>query len=215
MKGKKNVPYLVSNDKIMKTFIFVLLTFMIASTNAQVLNSKYDTKNHPKAKGVWATVRYPTGWQVKEGERPNIVQKFSGDYNGLFVMLAIQILDAGAPVEKECKGMGTAEFAEAFSDKENNQFVVNVKKSKHEEKPAFLYEMQSKIERAGLSMQATHKVMTVCYKNTLISAWCSPSKIDYKTKSMTSTQLELDSVSPLCFQFFNSLVLMDTYSTGR
>ena len=69
--------------------------------------------------------------------------------------------------------MGTAEFAEAFSDKASNQIVVNVKKSKHEEKPAFVYEMQSNIERAGLSIQATHKVMTVCYKNTLISAWCN------------------------------------------
>jgi hypothetical protein len=66
---------------------FMLATFSISSA-AQVLNSKFDTKNHPKAKGVWATVRYPTEWQPKKGERPNIVQKYSGDYKGLFVMLA-------------------------------------------------------------------------------------------------------------------------------
>jgi hypothetical protein len=183
--------------------------------DAQVLNSKFDTKNHPKAKGVWATVRYPTGWQKEEGERPNIVQKFSGDYNDMFVVLSLQIVNAGAPVEKECSDMRVAEFAEAFSDKPSNQFAVNVKKSKHEEKPVFLYEMQSKLERAGLSIQATHKVMTVCYKNTLISAWCSPSKIDYVTKSMTSSQRELNAASPLCLQYFNSLVLIDAYNTGR
>jgi len=195
----------------MKFILLVVLALASVASNGQVLNSKFDTKNHPKAKGVWATVRYPTGWQAKEGERPNIVQKFSGDYNDMFVVLSLQILNAGAPVEKECSDMGTSEFAEAFSDKPSNQFVVNVKKSKHEEKPAFIYEMQSKLERAGIAMQATHKVMTVCYKDTLISAWCSPSKIDYTTKSMTSTQRELNSASPLCFQYFNSLVLMDKY----
>jgi hypothetical protein len=194
-----------------KILAAVVLLALHACAGAQVFNSKFDTKNHPKAKGVWATVRYPTGWQSKEGERPNILQKFSGDYNDMFVVLSLQIVNAGAPVEKECSVMGTAEFAEAFSDKASNQIVVNVKKSKHEEKPAFVYEMQSNIERAGLSIQATHKVMTVCYKNTLISAWCSPSKIDYATKSMTSTQRELNSASSLCFQFFNSLVLMDKY----
>lgn len=195
----------------MNKFLLVLLGSWIMSANAQILNSKFDTKNHPKAKGVWATVRYPTGWEVKEGERPNIVQKFSGDYNDMFVVLSLQILNAGAPVEKECTDMGTAEFADAFSDKTSNQFVVNVKKSKHEGKPAFLYEVQSKLERAGISIQASHKLMTVCYKNTLISAWCSPSKIDYATKSMSTSQRELNAASPLCLQYFNSLVLMDKY----
>jgi len=195
----------------MKLVKFLCFFLICSSIKAQVLGAKFDTKNHPKAKGVWATVRYPTGWQQKEGERPNIVQKFSGDYNDMFVVLSLQILNAGAPVEKECSDMGTAEFAEAFSDKPSSQFAVNVKKSKHEEKPAFLYEMQSKLERAGLSIQATHKVMTVCYKSTLISAWCSPSKIDYVTKSMTSTQRELNAANPLCLQYFNSLVLMDKY----
>ena len=195
----------------MKFITFLIIAICCVTSNAQVLNSKFDTKNHPKAKGVWATVRYPTGWQVKEGERPNIVQKFSGDYNDMFVVLSLQIMNAGAPVEKECSDMGTAEFAEAFSDKASNQFVVNVKKSKHEEKPAFFYEMQSKLERAGMTLQTSHKVMTVCHKNTLISAWCSPSKIDMATKSMSSSSRELSSASPLCFQYFNSLVLMDKY----
>lgn len=194
--------------KILK-FIFILL--ICSSINAQVLNSKFDTKNHPKAKGVWATIRYPTGWQVKEGERPNIVKKFSGDYNGMFVVLSLQILNAGGPVENECSAMKPAEFSDAFSDRANNQVVVNVNKSKHEEKPAFIYEMQSIVERAGMSVSTSHKVMTVCHKNTLVSAWCSPSIIDTNKQTMTSSSKELSSASPLCFQYFNSLVLMDKY----
>ena len=195
----------------MKKFSLLLLSLLCFVTYAQVLNSKFDTKSHPKAKGVWATVRYPTGWEVKEGERPNIVKKFSGDYNAMFVVLSLQILDAGAPVEKECSDMSIAEFAEAFSDKASNQIVSNVKKSRHEEKPAFLYDMKGTYERAGISVVTSHKVMTVCYKRNLISAWCSPSKIDRNNQSISSGLEQLNAANPLCFQFFNSLVLMDKY----
>ena len=110
----------------MKNFVILLLCVFSLFSNAQVLNSKFDTKNHPKAKGVWATVRYPTEWQPKEGERPNIVQKFSGDYKGLFVMLAIQIMDAGAPVEKECRETSAIEFGKDLSD-DANQKVTAIK----------------------------------------------------------------------------------------
>jgi len=195
----------------MKKFLLLLFSLLSFTTSAQVLNSKYDSKNHPKAKGVWATVRYPTGWEVKEGERPNIVQKFSGDYNDMFVVLALQIMDAGAPVEKECSDMPVAEFAEAFSDKASNQIVSNVKKSRHEEKPAFLYDMRGTFERAGMSIVTSHRVMTVCYKKTMISTWCSPSKIDKAAQLITSGSQQLIAANPLCFQFFNSLVLMDKY----
>lgn len=194
----------------MKWLICLLLVTYSISSNAQVLSAKFDTKNHPKAKGVWATVRYPAEWQPKEGERPNIVQKFSGDYKGLFVMLALQILDAGAPVEKECRNTPAAEFGKDISEGEN-QKVTTIKKGNHENKPTYFYDLESKQERAGMAMTTRHRVMSVCYKNTLVSAWCSPMKIDKEKQSFFTTQQHLTDVNPLCFQFFNSLVLMDNY----
>jgi len=195
----------------MKKTLIILLMMLCVNSYSQVLNSKYDSKNHPKAKGVWATVRYPTGWQSKEGERPNIVQKFTGDYNGMFVVLSLQILNAGGPVESECSQMTIPEFTETFSDKEANQIVTNAKKIRHEEKPGFIYETSSKLERAGSTVETAHRIMSICYKNTMISTWCSPSAIDSRTQTITSTRQQLENASPLCFQYFNSLVLMDKY----
>lgn len=195
----------------MKKLPIIILIVLCVNSYSQVLNSKYDSKNHPKAKGVWATVRYPTGWQSKEGERPNIVQKFTGDHNGIFVMLSLQILNAGGPVEAECSKMTIPEFTEAFSDKEANQIVTNAKKIRHEGKPGFIYEMSSKLERAGNTVETAHRTMTICYKNTLISTWCSPTILDLRDKTITSNKQVLEQVSPLCFQYFNSLVLMDQY----
>lgn len=194
----------------MKWICILLMAFSL-SANAQVLNGKFDTKNHPKAKGVWATVRYPAEWQPKEGERPNMVQKFSGDYKGLFVMLAIQILDAGAPVEKECKETAAGDFGNDMSQPGITK-VTAIKKGMHENKPTYFYDIESKIERAGNAPTTTRsRVMTVCHKTTFVSAWCNPMKIDKEKQSLFTTQQHLNDVNPLCVQFFNSLVLMDNY----
>lgn len=195
----------------MKRYLILLFILWFSSVNAQVLNSKFDTKNHPKAKGVWATIKFPAGWKKQEGERPNIVQKFSGNYGDMYVVLSLQILDAGGPVEKECSDMSTAEFAEIFSNKPNSVFVVNVNKTAHEGRPAFIYDMKTTVERIGLKMNLAHRVMTVCYRNTLISAWCSPSKFDNQSTAALSTDTELRAANPICLQYFNSFVLMGQY----
>lgn len=36
------------------------------------------SKDHPKAKGIKMKISYPSGWQAKEGTRPNILHKFVG-----------------------------------------------------------------------------------------------------------------------------------------
>lgn len=201
------------NILISKLLFITGLIFSI-SINAQVLNSKYDTKNHPKAKGIWLTIKYPTGWETKEGERPNIVQKFSGEYKNIYTTLILQIAKAGGPIENECSTTSAKEMEEILSDPDANQFAIETKKTKHENKPAFIYDVEIKNERAGLSYKTSHRVMTVCYKNTMISAWCSPVKIDYTNKQFGSNKNDLKEIAPLCFQFFNSLVLMDNYKSN-
>jgi len=192
-----------------KFFFILLLCLIVLTVNPQVLSSKFDTKNHPKAKGIWLTVRYPNGWEIKEGERPNIVKKFSGDYNGLFVVLALQIVDVKEPIENECKSTSARDFAEDL--KTENQIITEIRKIKHEAKPAFIYDVRNEMERAGMSISMEHRVMSICYKSTLISAWCSPSKMDYAKREIISNSITLKTAEPLCFQFFNSVVLMDRY----
>lgn len=195
----------------MRLHKLIFLLLICTSINAQVLNSKFDTKNHPKAKGVWATVRYPTEWEAKEGERPNIVKKFSGYYKGIFVMLALQIKDAGEPIEQECTGMSTSEFSSALTEGETDIKLNNMKKTRHEEKPGFIYEMSYSSERAGKTLSNYSKVMMICNKKAMIFMNCSGMKIDKQNQTFTSTRRELLEVEPMCFQFFNSLVVMDKY----
>lgn len=199
------------NHMKFKAVLFSLMLASFATAGAQSFSSKFDSRNHVKAKGVWLTVRYPAGWSAKEGERPNIVKKFVGDYQGLFVTLMLQIKDAGGPVEGECRAMSTMDFAESMRDGTTNMRVYAVKKSSHENKPAFMYDMEVKIERAGLQSTLSHRGMSICYKDTVISAWCSPALINTAKQTISSGTADLNRTAPICHQFFNSLVLMDQY----
>lgn len=200
----------------MRSILVLLMMALLPSILlGQVLDKKFDSRGHPKAKGAWVTVRYPGGWEAKEGERPNIVQKFSGNYKGYFSTLMLQILKADGPVENECKAMPTAEWAEIFTAGDSQSKASNIKKTVHEGKPAFMMDLRQVISRAGNDIEINQKYMTICYKNLMISAVCQAGKVDYKNQSFTTSKSILDEVQPLCTQFFNSLILMDSYSNAK
>lgn len=196
----------------MKTaFLPLLLLFAALSAPAQTFNQKFDSKGHPKAKGAWVTVRYPQGWEAKEGERPNIVKKFSADYKGYFTTLAVQIKRADAPIESECNSMSVQGFTEVMAEGDNSIKFSRLKKLKHEFKPAFIFDMSQPMQRAGFELNVSNRVMAVCSKDKLIMLWCGNMRIDPKTNTLSSSLQELDVMEPVCFEFFNSLVLMDNY----
>jgi len=77
------------------------------------------TKDHPKSKGVNCQIRYPASWQAKEGERPNIIQKFVSQNGRSLEMFLIMVKELPLPpgyiiskqemdeffVESELKGL--------------------------------------------------------------------------------------------------------------
>ena len=44
-------------------------------------------KDHPKAKGVNMKLKAPIGWEISEGDRPNVVKKFVKDGNSFIVLV--------------------------------------------------------------------------------------------------------------------------------
>jgi len=90
-------------------FVFLILLNLTASASASVeadiadfkanREKIYDTKGHPKAKGLRLTMPYPPSWIAKEGERPNIVQKFLKIDEGRIISSGIHIIEV-PPNEK-------------------------------------------------------------------------------------------------------------------
>ncbi len=64
---------------------------------------KFSTKGHPKSKGVVFSIKYPSSWAAKEGERPNIVQKFVSDNGKGFAMATISTKDFSIATKSDIK----------------------------------------------------------------------------------------------------------------
>lgn len=114
LRAKGNVP-----SPILET----LLTYQFKDRPAGEFTKGYTrifrTKGHPKAKGVDFQIRYPISWRPKEGERPNIIQKFTSENGRGLEMFLIMVKDIPLPpgytltqkdldeffVESELRGM--------------------------------------------------------------------------------------------------------------
>jgi hypothetical protein len=69
-----------------------------ANGNVKTFNSK----GHPKAKGLEFSIKYPDNWKIQEANRPNIVQKFLTNYDKLIIEYSVLVkkLDY-TPTQKE------------------------------------------------------------------------------------------------------------------
>ena len=63
----------------------------VKSTEFSTFNFKLgeyiSIKDHPKAKEVNLKLKVPVGWEVKEGDRPNIVKKFVNEGNTYLIII--------------------------------------------------------------------------------------------------------------------------------
>lgn len=193
----------------MKVFFLTAMILLATGSNAQSLTEKFDSKGHPKAKGVWMSVKYPAGWRAVDGDRPNIVKKFIGQYQGLNTFLMIQIKASDVDLESDCKSTSAKDWEETLTDASAGVRASNAKRINHENKPAFIVDVDNFIERAGNEAYVTNRVMGICHKKNMVMAWCGTGGFGKISASQSKKNLEL--LTPLCFQYFNSVVLMDQY----
>ena len=198
---------MTKNSKLLKVLVVLALFGSQNIALAQQFNQKFDTKNHPKAKGVWAQVSYPDGWVAKEGQRPNIVQLITGKQDGVDVQLHLQIRDVGEDIEKECANTSETEWNEAFTNKDANMAGTNSKKIKIEGKPAFITDLTAiHQQRVDLKLVMASKQMAVCHKKTMVILWCANFIAGENIQLAKSNLAKVDNI---CQLYFNSFVLMD------
>lgn len=61
----------------------------------------WSSKDHAKAKGIKMKISYPSGWQAKEGTRPNILQKFVGKSASGMDVVTLTTRSLPAPFDRE------------------------------------------------------------------------------------------------------------------
>lgn len=186
---------------------FSLLLFLFAVQNisfSQQFNQTFDTKNHPKAKGVWAQVSYPEGWTARETQGANTLQMFTGKHNEVNVQLQFLIRDFGVPIENECSNISESEWNQATSDSSLNIVSSNSKKLKVEGKPGFLSDTTRLARTTNPNTSYAAKQLFVCHKTTRILLTCGNTIAEDNLQKANANLSKIDST---CNAYFNSFKL--------
>jgi hypothetical protein len=167
--------------------------------------STFNTRGHPKAKGVELTMAYPSSWKAEEGERPNVVQKFSGprDLNRVFSIVTILIRSMPEPLsEADARELfASKDFVEALPP---NATLIEARPTVIEQLPAGILEYTLKGERVGISVFMRVWSLTFIQADAFI-------QVQFSVGSLTSDAAELAeqmaAYKPIFMLMANSIVL--------
>ncbi len=132
---------------------------------------KYTTNGSGKAKGVAFSIESPKTWKAKEGNRPNIVQKFvSENGRGLELMLVLikEIpLQPGEKItEKDVLGMLNPKDIKDFLP--NGSTYIKSGKLTLENLPGFWVQFKVSMSRVRNTISMEMIMYTIFYKNKMI-----------------------------------------------
>lgn len=176
---------------------------------------EYSSKNHPKAKGVTVLLKTPMSYKRLEGERPNIVAKWTSEGgNGLeMLMLMVLASDERAPTRKEieddikrgAKGDLRQSFGEAGT-------VLNMRAFSQEMAAGVISDMQSNLERAGIEFTMRRRQFLIFLPGRSVSLEC---QVGAKRQDAGQLEGRFNRIADLCRQVANSMVLPQQYLGGR
>lgn len=199
------------------SFLFVTALFGISLLDAAPVDefkeghkNTFSSKDHPKSKGLNLLISYPKSWIAKEGERPNIVQKFiseqgKGIASALIITKEIPENVSNEEIASLLKEPNLSELCPS------DAIFVDGKETKIEGNPAAIISYKQKIERAGNNMEFRFVAYYFLNDKMLVSFICSvagpvenPKLLDYAERLY----------EPLFFQMANSIILPDKYQTS-
>jgi hypothetical protein len=127
-------------------------------------------KDHPKAKGVNMKLKAPIGWQISEGDRPNVVKKFVKDGNTFMVL-----------VKDNMTFFSRKEIKELFKDdKFTNELILELGSTLQslqlidksvvtvDNYPALSFKVSGNMERTGLKFPVIMKCWICFYEDKVV-----------------------------------------------
>jgi hypothetical protein len=189
----------------------ILLTYQFlqnpAREQAAGFSQHYSTAGHPKAKGLTLNFKLPASWHKKEGDRPNIINKFIS-YNGNEIIL-FMVRDLGLPsnykitqdelneffVEDELKEMipGAASFISAKPIKLDGNLGGQI-----------IYSIRG--QRLDSYYDTQFVMFTTIHNNQMIMMQCAVHAVDDE-----NLDHRFRLFFPLFRQVANSMVIVDKY----
>ena len=129
---------------------------------------------HPKAKGVNMKIKHPVGWDVEEGNRPNIVKKFVYNSNSFVIMVKDNITFFSRDEVREL--FADDDYVKVFIS-EATSFLINPIVIDHrivtvDKYPAFEFTVKGSKERSGFKMKMILKNWIIFYEDKVVFLQC-------------------------------------------
>ena len=175
--------------------------------------TKYSTEGHPKAKGIYITIEYPSHWQRLEGERPNIVQKFRSDASdGLLRMCLIVVKDLPDMMKQfSSKELSEQMFTEEGLKEMVSQSGIFIKgeQTKYDAEPGAWIIFVTRMERAGATIETYYLQHMFIYSGKLVLLQCGVGGL---IGSGVKAEQEFTRYLPLFQLLGNSIVIHDKWA---
>jgi hypothetical protein len=129
---------------------------------------------HPKSKGVNLKLRPPIGWQIEEGDRPNIVQKFLFKNNNYMIMVKDNIMFFSRNEIREILSDDeyVNEFLSEASSLLTNPQLLNYRVVSVDKYPSLEFTMRGEMERLGIKMSIKQKCWMVFFEDKIVYLQC-------------------------------------------
>lgn len=170
----------------------------------------FKTKGHPKSKNTDWQIEVPISWRVSEGDRPNIIQKFTADFGDSFHSIMLMVKEMVLP-----KGykFSTKELNELFTEKQAKEMVpeggqfISFTKMTLDNNIGGMLEIEQSVSRLDITMKFRMvQFMFVRNNKMYILQGAVGSE-----KTTTNLALEMKKYLPLYKLVANSIVVNDQY----
>jgi len=129
---------------------------------------------HPKAKGVNLKLKPPMGWQIEEGDRPNIVQKFLFKNNNYMIIVKDNVMFFSRNEIREL--LSDEEYVNQFlSDASSflsNPQILNHRIVSVDKYPSLEFTLKGEMERVGIKMTIKQKCWMIFFEDKIIYLQC-------------------------------------------
>lgn len=160
-------------------------------------------KDHIKSKDVNLKLKVPQGWEVKEGDRPNIVKKFTKDGNTYLILIKDNMTFFSRSESKELLSDESFvnEFVEESSSYMKNSDVIDKSVVTIDTYPSVTFKVRGKMERSGITIPMIMRCWVVFYEDKIVFL-----------QSMGIDNAEFKALEQLYFLITNSVIFPDQYN---
>ena len=159
-------------------------------------------KDHIKSKDVNLKLKVPQGWKIEEGDRPNIVKKFTKDSNTYLILIKDNMTFFSRSESREAlSDISLDELVKEFSTLLKNAEVIEKSATSIDTYPSLTLKIKGEVERQGITVPVIIRSWVVLHEDKVITL-----------QSFGIDNAEFKALEQLYFSITNSVIFPDQYN---